>query len=215
VDVCARLIFESGADEFRFFLGVPDQRSIAFLRFAFALNLGRFSWRRHYVACTPDGTVQSSMAVRDYRDIQQGNLHMLWMVLYFFGPFKARGILSRGGVLESGAPSPKPGQTLLTNIATEERARGTGIFTAMLTHALAGGWLRCAPDNQYILDVLLSNTRARHLYERLGFVAQPSQCPPPPGLPAELVSVRMAWSDQGMAALRAQAQSVQQNQTNV
>jgi ribosomal protein S18 acetylase RimI-like enzyme len=178
------------------------------LRFAFAMNFGRFSWRRCYVACAPDGTVQSHMAARDYRDIERGSLHMNWMVLYFFGLRKTRGILTRGGVLGSELPAPERGQTLLVNIATEPAVRGMGIFTAMLTDALVSGWLRSAPDDRYVLDVLLSNDRTRRLYERLGFVAQPRQFPPPAGLPAELISMRMAWSAQGMAALRAQAQSI-------
>jgi GNAT superfamily N-acetyltransferase len=145
------------------------------------------------------------MGARDQRNIEQGGRHMIWMVLYFFGPRKARSILLRGGVLASEVVVPERGQTLLLNIATEQRVRGTGIFTAMLADALASGWLRCAPGDQYVLDVLLSNDRARHLYERLGFVAQPRQHPPSADLPADLVSVRMAWSAQGIAALRAQA----------
>ncbi|MDR2990837.1 MAG: GNAT family N-acetyltransferase [Burkholderiaceae bacterium] len=178
------------------------------------MSFSRFSWRGYYVACAPDGTVQSGMGVRDHRDITRGIFHMNWMVPYFFGPFKAPGILSRGAVLGSAVPPPERGQTLLTNIATDERVRGTGAFTALLTHALVSGWLRCAPDDQYLLDVLLNN-RARHLYERLGFVAQPQQHPPSARLPADLVAVRMVWSAQGIAALRTQARPVQEAHTRL
>jgi ribosomal protein S18 acetylase RimI-like enzyme len=201
-------MFASGPDEFQFYLGQPDQRCIAFLRLAFASSHGRYSWRRYYVACAADGTVLSQMAAHHYRDARFDDLHEVGMMLRLFGLRQAPAILRRGAILACELPAPKRGQTLLTSIATDEQARGTGIFTRMLAHALTSGWLRSTPGNQYLLDVLLTNTHARRLYERLGFAAQPRQAPPHPRLPAELVATRMAWSGQGIAALREQAEAI-------
>jgi len=199
---CAPLIFASGTHELRFFLDVPDEQSMAFLRFAFALDQGRFSWRRHYVACAPDGTVLSEMAAHDHRDTRLDAPVLVWLLLRFFGPLKTPGILRRGLILDSEMPPPQRGQTLLTDIATDARVRGQGVFTAMLADALASGWLRCAAGGQYLLDVLRSNARARRVYERLGFVPQPRRRPPAARLPAELIALRMAWSAEGQTALR-------------
>ncbi|MDR0458425.1 MAG: GNAT family N-acetyltransferase [Burkholderiaceae bacterium] len=202
---CAPLIFASGVHEFRFFLGVPDEQSLAFLRFAFALDHGHFSWRRYYVACSPDGTVLSEMSAHGHRDTRLDDPYLAWIALRFFGPRQTPGILRRGAILGGELPAPERGQVLLANFATDTRMRGAGIFTALLAHALTSGWLRCAPGGQYVLDVRLDNIRARHLYERLGFVAQPRRRPPSARLPAGLISTRMVWSGQGMVALRAQA----------
>ena len=206
---CTPLMFAAGIHEFRFFLGVPDDQILAFLRFAFALDRGHFSWRRHYVACAPEGSVLSEMAAHDHRDTLFDDPHLAWTVLRFFGPLQTPGILGRGLILSSELPAPKRGQTLLTNIATDARVRGMGIFPAMLAHALTSGWLHCAPGGQYLLDVVQDNTRARHVYERLGFVAQPRRRPPSARLPAALISQRMVWSAQGMAALREQGATMQ------
>jgi ribosomal protein S18 acetylase RimI-like enzyme len=206
-DACAPLIFASGTGEFRFYLGQSDPRCIAFLRHAFTLKHSRYSWRRYYVACAPDDTALCVMGAHHHQDTRLDDLHESWLALRFFGPLKAPALLRRGLALEHELPAPQRGQTLLASFATAERVRGTGIFTSMLTHALTSGWLRHMPDSpsnhQYVLDVLLTNTRARHLYERLGFTAQQHQRPPSPRLPAELTAMRMAWSAEGMAALRA------------
>jgi ribosomal protein S18 acetylase RimI-like enzyme len=200
-DACAPLIFASGVHEFGFFLDQPDQPCIAFLRLAFASNHGRYSWRRHYVACSPDGAVLCEIAAHEYGHTTADDLHLTWMLLRFFGPLKTPGMLVRGSVIETELPPPNRGQTLLTNLATDPRMRGQGICTAMLAHALASGWL-LRDGGQCLLDVRLDNPDARRLYERLGFIAQPRPHPPSVRLPSELVSMRMVWSAQGMAALR-------------
>jgi GNAT superfamily N-acetyltransferase len=191
-------------NECRFYLDEPDEQCIAFLRFGFTLDHGRYSWRRHYVTCAADGTVLSVMGAHHHGQTRFYDLHSIWMVQRFFGPRKTMPIVSRGAILQREMVMPKSGETVFSGFATDERMRGTGVLTAMLADALATGWLPWFPNHQYLLDVRLNNSGARRLYERLGFVAQPRTRPPHPRLPVELTSMRMAWSAQGMTALRAQ-----------
>ncbi|MDR2990424.1 MAG: N-acetyltransferase [Burkholderiaceae bacterium] len=200
-DACARLTFDAGSAEIRFFLlDESDERCIAFLRFAFATNGGEFSWRHHYVGCASDGTVLAETAIHDYRDVRLDGLRLIWALLRFFGLLKTLKILSRGTILEHEQPPPKRGQVLIRSYSVDKRAQASNVPRMLFGHAIASGWLRFAPDRQYLLNVRQDN-RARHLYERLGFVVQPRQHPPSARLPAELESVCMVWSERGIQSV--------------
>ncbi|MDR2990425.1 MAG: GNAT family N-acetyltransferase [Burkholderiaceae bacterium] len=201
-DACARLTFDSGTAEMRFLLpGESDERCIEFLRFGFTSNRGMFSWRHHYVACAPDDAVLAEMSVHDHSDALLDVLHLIWMLLRFFGLFKTVKILSHGLVLLDEQPAPLRGQILIKSYSINKRVQGSNIGRMMCMHAIFNGWMRFPPNTQYLLNVRLDN-RARHLYERLGFVAQPRRHPPSARLPAELVSVRMIWTEQGAQSAR-------------
>jgi ribosomal protein S18 acetylase RimI-like enzyme len=181
--------------------GESDERCIAFLRFGFTSNHGMFSWRHHYVACAPDGVVLAEISVHDHSDALLDVLHLIWMLLRFFGLFKTVKILLRGLVLQNEQPAPQRGQILIKSYSIDKRVQGSNVGRMMFMHAVSSGWLRFPPNTQYLLNVRQDN-RARHLYERLGFVTQPRQRPPSARLPAELVSVRMVWSEQGVQSAR-------------
>jgi ribosomal protein S18 acetylase RimI-like enzyme len=189
--VCAPLIFASGVSEFGYFLGEPADICTAFLRSAFASRFGRFSWRRHRVAVAADGTVISLMAAHDGRSILFDDAHIALMLFLFFGARRTVGMLLRGLYLHSELPAPARAQTLLAHCATHESARGNGVFSALMEDVLGarlpGG--RC--NRQIVLDVLISNMRARDLYRRLGFVELPRSRACSQRLPPELESVRM------------------------
>jgi ribosomal protein S18 acetylase RimI-like enzyme len=190
-EVCAPLVFASGVREFGFFLGESSEVCIAFLRFAFASDGGRFSWRRHRVAVAADGAVVGVMAAHDGRSILLDDPHVAMMLLRFFGARRTVSMLLRGLVLESELPAPKRAQTLIAHCATHETVRGTGVFSALFDDALRAGVPGMATDREIALDVLLSNTRARELYRRLGFVELPRPRERSRKLPQELASVRM------------------------
>nr|WP_246024741.1 GNAT family N-acetyltransferase [Paraburkholderia dinghuensis] len=188
---CAPLVFAAGEREFEFFLGAPPAQCIAFLRHAFTLSGGRFSWRRHRVATDERGEVVAVLAAHDGRHVFADDPHVAWTLLRYFGLVRAVPMLLRGFVLETELPKPKLAQTLVTHCATHVDARGTGVFTALFEHAL------CDLERsacEIVLDVLVTNTRAAALYRRLGFVAMPRRRPPRRRLPAELESVRMRFS---------------------
>lgn len=190
-EACAPLIFASGVREFGFFLGEPDDRCIEFLKFAFTSKHGRFSFRRHRVAVTGDDKAVAVLATHDGRNIWFDDPHVALMLLAFFGVRRTVGMLLRGLVLESELPAPKSLQTLIAHCATDEQMRGTGVFSALFSHALRTGLMHHEPDRQIVLDVLVSNQRAYDLYQRLGFVELPRRAPISRRLPHELESVRM------------------------
>jgi GNAT superfamily N-acetyltransferase len=196
---CAPLIFASGVGEFGFFLGQPDERCIAFLRFAFTSKHGRFSYRRHHVALTSDNKVIAVLAVHDGRRIWLDDPHVALMLLMFFGLRRTVSMLLRGLVLESELPAPKSSQTLMAHCATDAQNRGTGVFSALFASvfasALRAGSISGEPGRQLVLDVLVSNRRAYDLYRRLGFVELPRRAPVSHRLPRQLESIRMQYMD--------------------
>ncbi len=196
-DACAPLVFASGQREFGFFLGVPAAECIAFLRMAFAQGSGRFSYRRHRVAVTRDGTVCAVLAIHDGRSLLLDDPHVAWLLLRHFGVAHTLRALGRGLVLEGELPKPCRRQSLLAHCATDERMRGTGVFSALFDNALQAGAIDLGEGRQLVLDVLVSNSRAQALYLRQGFARTPRRRDCSPRLPAELESIRMAYDSAG------------------
>ncbi len=194
---CGPLVFASGVAEFGFFLGESDARCIAFLQRAFRSRHGRFSWRRHRVAVAQDGTVLAVMAIHDGQRTMFDDVHVVWALARFFGVRRTIGQLLRGLILETELPAPKRSQILVAHCATDERQRGTGIFSALFRDALDAGALPADGSREVVLDVLTRNGRARALYERLGFAALPRRRERSRRLPAELDSIRMRFSRRG------------------
>ncbi|RQS34683.1 GNAT family N-acetyltransferase [Burkholderia sp. Bp8992] len=190
---CGPLVFASGVAEFGFFLGESDARCIAFLQQAFRSRHGRFSWRRHRVAVDDDGTVLALMAIHDGRRTMFDDVHVVWALARFFGVRRTIGQLLRGLILETELPAPKRSQILVAHCATDERQRGTGIFSALFRDALDSGALPADGSREVVLDVLTRNVRARALYERLGFAALPRRRARSRRLPAQLDSIRMRF----------------------
>ncbi|MGU7771060.1 GNAT family N-acetyltransferase [Burkholderia sp. MR1-5-21] len=188
---CAPLVFASGVGEFGYFLGEPETRCIAFLTDAFRSRHGRFSWRRHRVGVAEDGTVLAVMAVQDGSRTMLDDVHVVWALLRYFGVRGTLGRLLRGLVLETELPAPKRAQILVAHCATAGGHRGRGIFSALLDDAMRVGLLPSDGSRDVVLDVLVSNGRAKALYERLGFVALVRSRNPSRRLPAGLESIRM------------------------
>lgn len=191
---CAPLVFASGVAEFGFFLGESEARCIAFLQQAFRSRFGRFSWRRHRVAVGEDGTVLAVMAIHDGQRTTFDDVHVVWALARCFGVRRTIGQLVRGLILETEIPAPKRAQILVAHCATDERQRGTGIFSALFRDALDAGALPADGSRDIVLDVLTRNVRVRALYERLGFAALPRPRARSRRLPAELDSIRMRFS---------------------
>ncbi|MBW5808799.1 N-acetyltransferase, partial [Burkholderia sp. COPS] len=151
---CGPLVFASGVAEFGFFLGENDARCIAFLQQAFRSRHGRFSWRRHRVAVADDGTVLAVMAIHDGQRTMFDDVHVVWALARFFGVRRTIGQLLRGLILETEIPAPKRSQILVAHCATDERQRGTGIFSALFRDALDTGALPADGSRDVVLDVL-------------------------------------------------------------
>jgi GNAT superfamily N-acetyltransferase len=191
-DACAPLIFASGRREFSYMLGTTPNDCIAFLRNAFAGSMGRFSYRRHFVAVN-DGLVCAVLAAHRGGATILDDPHFAWSILRSFGVRRACGIAARGLILESELPAPKRNQMLLAHCATNETVRGQGVFTTLFNGVMREGFIEATEDCGLVLDVLISNRRAHALYQRLGFVDMPRLKARSPQLPASLRSIRMAW----------------------
>jgi hypothetical protein len=85
------------------------------------------------------------------------DVHVVSALARFFGVRRTIGQLLRGLVLETEIPAPKRSQILVAHCATDERQRGTGVFTALFRDALATGAL---PDDGSRDIVLTRNARA-------------------------------------------------------
>jgi GNAT superfamily N-acetyltransferase len=172
-------------------LGATPNDCIAFLRNAFTGSMGRFSYRRHFVAVN-DGIVCAVLAAHDGSATTLDDPHFAWSLLRFFGMRRACDIAAKGLVLESELPAPKRNQILLAHCATHETMRGRGVFTALFEGAMREGFIE-AKQRGLVLDVLITNRRAHSIYRRLGFVDMPRLKARSPKLPASLQSIRMAW----------------------
>lgn len=193
----APLVYASGERELRFFLGVSSGECVAFLRDAFALSAGRFSWRRHRVALDASGEIIGVLAAHDGRDMRADDPHIAWTLLRHFGLRRTVPMLLRGLVLEQELPKPKRSQTRVAHCAVAAAMRGTGVFSALFGDARRTGMRGLAgePDErEIVLDVLVSNTRAAALYRRLGFVEVARPRPRSRRLPDDLESIRMRFS---------------------
>ncbi|WP_053572671.1 GNAT family N-acetyltransferase [Caballeronia cordobensis] len=190
---CAPLVFASGEREFLYFLGVTPERCIAFLEVAFRSRTGRFSWRRHRVAIDEYGAVTSVLALHDGRSMRWDDPSLAWMLVRYFGAWRAGRMLARGLVLETELPKPSRDQILMAHCAVAEPIRGQGIFTALFEQVTTSTLRAADPDRLIVLDVLVENQAARTLYERLGFVANvPARRPRSKRLPVSLYSIRMS-----------------------
>ncbi|MCA3886564.1 MAG: GNAT family N-acetyltransferase, partial [Burkholderia sp.] len=167
-----------------------------FLQQAFRSRHGRFSWRRHRVAVAEDGAVLAVLAIHDGQRTMFDDVHVVWALARFFGVRRTIGQLLRGLILETELPAPKRSQILVAHCATDERLRGTGVFSALFRDALDTGALPADGSRDIVLDVLTRNVRARTLYERLGFTALPRPRARSRRLPAALDSIRMRFSRQ-------------------
>ena len=78
-----------------------------------------------------------------------------------FGVCRTIGQLLRGLILETEIPAPKRSQILVAHCATDERKRGTGVFSALFRDALDTGALPADGSRDVVLDVLTRNVRAR------------------------------------------------------
>lgn len=189
---CAELIFASGEREFTYLLRQPPAGCIEFLTSAFRSSAGRFSWRRHFVAVDASGVVLSTLAAHDGRRMRWDDLHFAWVLIRFFGFRRTVGMLLRGLVLESELPKPRRDETLMAHCATLSWARGKGVFSQLLQHALKDNVFDLdGGKRQLVLDVLDDNYAARILYERTGFVPLSVARKTSNRLPRTLRSTRM------------------------
>ncbi|ABI86222.1 hypothetical protein CH72_893 [Burkholderia ambifaria AMMD] len=88
------------------------------------------------------------------------DVHVVSALARFFGVRRTIGQLLRGLALETEIPATKRSQILVAHCASDERQRGTGVFTALFRDALDTGALPDDGSRDIVLDVLTRNERA-------------------------------------------------------
>jgi ribosomal protein S18 acetylase RimI-like enzyme len=164
------LIYSSGPLAFDYVFDIGRLGgSRAFLSFAFLEGGGEFGWRTHRVA-ESGGRVVAAGAGFDGRAVLRFTIASALLILRFYGPIRAWGVMVRGLRTETVIRPPRAEEYYLCHVGVREDLRGQGIGARFMRHLLEGletDRHRCAT-----LDVAVTNPRAQLLYERLGFVVE-------------------------------------------
>jgi len=164
------LIYSSGPAAFDYVFDIGGTRDAqGFLRFAYLHGGGEFGWRAHRI-CDMGGQVAAAGAAFDGRAVLRFTIAGALLILRFYGPIRAWGVMIRGLRTETVIQPPRPQEYYLCHVGVREGLRGQGIGARFLRHLLEGfdaNRHRCAT-----LDVAVTNPRAQLLYQRLGFVVE-------------------------------------------
>jgi len=162
----AELIYSAGPATIAYTFATSRHRPVDFIRTTFADGSGVIGYKNHRVALV-DGSVVGIGAFYGADRFDRLSSEMVWRIFRFYGIFKSWGVLKRAARLEAVMPPPPPNALFIQNVAVAGGMRGRGICTALFEERIGAaqreGFRRC------ILDVAADNTRARALYEKLGF----------------------------------------------
>jgi ribosomal protein S18 acetylase RimI-like enzyme len=161
------LIYSSGPAAFDYVFNIGGTRDAqAFLHFAYLHDGGEFGWQAHRVA-EIGGRVVAAGAAYDGRVVLRFTIAGALLILRFYGPIRAWGVMVRGLRTETIIRPPRAEEYYLCHVGVREELRGQGVGARLMRHLLEGldpDRHRCAT-----LDVAVTNPRAQLLYERLGF----------------------------------------------
>jgi ribosomal protein S18 acetylase RimI-like enzyme len=164
------LIYSSGPSAFDYVFDMGNSLGAQeFLRFAYLRRGGEFGWQAHRVT-EIGGRVAAAGAAFDGRAVLRFTIANALVILRFYGPIRAWGVMVRGLRTETVIQPPRAEEYYLCHLGVREELRGQGIGARFMRHLLEGldpDRHRCAT-----LDVAVTNPRARLLYERLGFVVE-------------------------------------------
>jgi ribosomal protein S18 acetylase RimI-like enzyme len=161
------LIYSSGPAAFDYVFNIGGTRDAqAFLRFAYLDGGGEFGWHAHCVT-EMGGRVVAAGAAFDGRVVLRFTIAGALLILRFYGPIRAWGVMVRGLRTETIIRPPRPEEYYLCHLGVREELRGHGIGARFIRHLLEG--LDAKRHRCAALDVAVTNPRAQLLYERLGF----------------------------------------------
>ena len=170
VDDAVPLIYSSGPAAFDYVFNIGGARDAqAFLRFAYRDGGGEFGWQAHRVA-EIGGRVAAAGAAFDGRAVLRFTMANALLILRFYGPIRAWGVMVRGLCAETVIQPPRADEYYLCHVGVREELRGQGIGARFMRHLLEG--LDADRHCCATLDVAVTNPRAQLLYQRLGFVVE-------------------------------------------
>ncbi len=162
----ADLIYSAGPEAIAYAFSTKKHRPIDFIRWAFRDGSGVLGFRNHRAAIV-DGRVAGIGAFYHAEAFDRLSRMMVWQIIRFYGIFKCPGVLKRAARLEAITPRPRRDALFIQNLGVAAGMRGRGIGTGLLEDQIRKA--RSQKLRRCILDVAADNTRARKLYERLGF----------------------------------------------
>ncbi|MFO8113077.1 MAG: GNAT family N-acetyltransferase [Desulfosalsimonadaceae bacterium] len=162
----ADLIYSAGPAAIEYAFATRKHRAIDFIRWAFRDGSGVIGFRNHRAAIV-DGRVAGIGAFYSADEFERLSRMMVWQIIRFYGVFKSPGVLKRAARLEAITPRPGRDALFIQNLGVAAGMRGRGIGSRLLEDQIRAA--RSQKLRRCILDVAADNTRARKLYERLGF----------------------------------------------
>lgn len=160
------LIYSSGPQAFDYSFNHGGKTALAFLRFSFSKGHGQFGCHNHWVA-EQDGRVVATGTTYSGRQTIAYMLRSLQQILAFYGAPAAFTVLRRGLSVEALIKPPARNTLYLAHLGVQPGLTGKGIGQQLIDHLIKQA--RPEPYSEIALDVAVSNPRAQHLYERLGF----------------------------------------------
>ncbi len=161
------LIYSSGPKTFDYVFSVDyATQSQDFLNYAYQCEQGQFSYREHIVA-TYDDTIVAGGSLTSGEQMLKHMWHNVVQIFAFYGIIKGIKVLKRGLKVERIIPPPKGPIAYICNLGAAVKGKGYGsqLIEEFELMAREGG------HDTMALDVADSNTHARRLYDRLGYIS--------------------------------------------
>ena len=162
----AGLICDAGPEAMDYAFATKKYSPVDFVSAAFINGSGIIGYKNHVVAAV-DGQVAGIGAFYAGRHFGRLSLEMIWQIIRFYGPFACWRVLRRGSHLETLMPAPDRDALFIQNFAVAKEMQNKGIATALLQHRLQ--LARQANFRSCLLDVAMTNRKAKNLYEKMGF----------------------------------------------
>src|SRR5258708_9352316 len=151
VDEGGPLIYSSGSWAFDYVFDIGNSGGAQeFLRFAYLRRGGEFGWWAHRVA-EIGGRVAAVGAAFDGRAVLRFTIANALVILRFYGPIRAWGVMIRGLRPPTVIHPPPPAEYYLCHVGVREELRGQGLGARLMRHLLEGldpDRHRCATESR-------------------------------------------------------------------
>jgi ribosomal protein S18 acetylase RimI-like enzyme len=166
-DEASPLVYSAASEGFDYVFSQGDVRALDFIRYAFLEGGGFFGYRNHVVVVVA-GRVVCTGAFYGRNEHRDLGIEMGRQMLRFYGWLGFLPVMRRSLQTLSLTPPPAKDMEYVANLGVAEDMRSRGIGTALLDRqkevARRKGCLAL------VGDVSVTNSRARELYEQLGWV---------------------------------------------
>lgn len=159
------LIYASGPAAFDFVFKNSKFTAQDFLKYAFQREGGEFSYDNHY-ALWKDGEIVGVGSFFNQYKASRFIISDALNITRFYG-FKFLPIALNGLKVEGIIKLPKKNEITLGHLGIKPELRGVGLGTQLIQLLMKEA--NASLEERFILDVSEENTKAKNLYEKLGF----------------------------------------------